>query len=183
MNLLTRILILSFTFIFGNVTAQNSYKTLEGHIVFIGVVDNKQVMAESHELSIRLDYKTKEVSGRLDLKSLDTGIDSLNKWIRDREEPLLVSLSGVIPVEDFISQSHSPVKFKWPVQVTVANVNYDITFDAVLTHFNGGTAYACLLSASGKMKVSQLSLGDKAIKLTEQLSVQFTQVILRKNEL
>lgn len=184
--MLVKCMIIMFPFVFTNSLfgyGQPTYKTVEGHIVMIGEVDQKRVVAESHKLYIQLDYKTKEVLGRLDLKSLDIGIDSLNKWIKDREEPLLVSFSGVIPVEDFISQSHSPVKFKWPVRVEVANGNYDMMLDAVLTHFNGGGSYACLLSASGNMMVYQLSLGDKVRKLTEQLRVQFTQVILRKNKL
>lgn len=159
---------------------QPTYKTVEGHIVMIGEIDDQQVLAESHQLYIQLDYKTKEVSGRLNLKSADTGMEYLNKLLEESEEPLSVSFSGIIPVEDFISTPHQPIMFEWPVIMTIGNTSADVTLSTVLTHFNGGETYACMLSASGDISTGQTGLINKISGLGDFIKIQFTQVILRR---
>ncbi|MEZ4945081.1 MAG: hypothetical protein R2804_06110 [Cyclobacteriaceae bacterium] len=181
--MLVKCMMIMFLFVFTNGLlgyGQPTYKTVEGHIVLIGEIDQKRVVAESHKLYIQLDYKTKEVFGRLDLKSIDTGIEHLNKLLKESEEPLWVSFSGTIPVEDFISLPHKPIVFKWPVTMTLGNNNFDITLNTTLTHFNGGEAYACMLSASGDILAGRTSLPDEIPGLGNLLKIQFTQVILRR---
>ena len=63
------------------VKGQTLYRTTEGHIVMVAEIYDEQVIAESHQLLIQLDYDTKEISGKLNLKSLDAGHELLSEQI------------------------------------------------------------------------------------------------------
>lgn len=163
---------------------QTMYQTTEGHIVMVAEINGEQVVAESHKLILMLDYNTKEISGKLDTKTIDTGIGYLNEQISNADgEELMISFSGFIPVDDFISKPHAPISFNWPLKVTVGSRAFEIILSGNLKHFNGGEAIACMLSAIGEVSTTEVGLKSILPEISDILKVQFTQVILRKNEL
>ena len=162
---------------------QSMYRTTEGHIVMVSEINNERIIAESHKLFLMMDYNTKEISGKLDLKSIDTGIGYLNEEISKAEdEEMTISFSGFIPVDDFISQPHAPISFNWPLKVAAGKRTFEIVLSGNLKHFNGGEAIACMLSATGDVDTNEI--GPKSIlpEIGKTLKIQFAQVILRKNE-
>ncbi|SMG13964.1 hypothetical protein SAMN05661096_00640 [Marivirga sericea] len=163
---------------------QSLYRTTEGHIVMVAEINNERIIAESHKLFLFLDYNTKEISGKLELKTIDTGIGYLNEQISNADgEELIISFSGFIPVEDFISKPHAPISFNWPLKVTAGESTFQIVLSGNLKHFNGGEAIACMLSATGEVSTTEVGLKSMLPEISEILKIQFTQVILRKNEL
>ncbi len=165
------------------VQAQTIYRTTEGHIILIGEQKDQKIIAESHKLFILLDYKTMEVSGTLDLKTLVTGVEYLEKRLKDIEaERSQITFSGTIPIDNFIDQPHLPVSFNWPVKLMIDNKSYEISLKGTLTHFNGGKAIACMLGASGDLSSDMIGLKKMYPELSDVVKVQFTQTILRKNE-
>ncbi|WP_375580157.1 hypothetical protein ABWH96_03595 [Marivirga tractuosa] len=163
---------------------QSLYRTTEGHIVMVAEIIDEQVIAESHKLFLFLDYNTKEISGKLDLKTIDTGIDYLNEEISKAEdEEMTVSFSGFIPVDDFISKPHAPISFNWPLKVTAGERTFQIILSGNLKHFNGGEAIACMLSATGDVDTNEVGLKSILPEIGKTLKIHFTQVILRKNKL
>ena len=141
---------------------QSLYRTTEGHIVMVAEIIDEQVIAESHKLFLFLDYNTKEISGKLDLKTIDTGF---------------------IPVDDFISKPHAPISFNWPLKVTAGERTFQIILSGNLKHFNGGEAIACMLSATGDVDTNEVGLKSILPEIGKTLKIHFTQVILRKNKL
>ena len=163
---------------------QSLYRTTEGHIVMVAEIKDEQVIAESHKLFLFLDYNTKEISGKLDTKTIDTGIGYLNEQISNvAGEESVISFAGKIPVEDFIIQPHLPISFSWPLKVIVGSRAFEVILSGNLKHFNGGEAIACMLSAIGEVSTTEVGLKSILPEISEILKVQFTQVILRKNEL
>ena len=62
------------------VSAQKIYRTDDGHIEMMTLVDGKTIKAESHSLALYLDYNSKVVNGVLDLKTLVTDLPELNEY-------------------------------------------------------------------------------------------------------
>jgi len=166
------------------VLGQTMYQTTEGHIVMVTEINNERIIAESHKLFLLLDYDTKEISGKLNLKTIDTGIGYLNEQIgKAEDEEMTISFSGFIPVDDFISQPHAPISFNWPLKVTAGERTFEIVLSGNLKHFNGGEAITCMLNATGDVDTTEIGLKTILSELGETLKVQFTQVILSKNKL
>ena len=162
---------------------QSLYRTPEGHIVMVSEINNERIIAESHKLFLLLDYNTKEISGKLNLKSIDTGIGYLNEQIgKAEDEEMTISFSGFIPVDDFITQPHLPISFNWPLKVIVGSRAFEVILSGNLKHFNGGEAIACMLSATGDVDTNEIGLKSILPEIGKTLKIQFTQVILRKNE-
>ncbi|MEC7753729.1 MAG: hypothetical protein VYB44_06840 [Bacteroidota bacterium] len=166
------------------IKGQTLYRTTEGHIVMVAEVDDEQVIVESHQLLIQLDYDTKEISGKLNLKSLDVGNGFLSEQISQlAKDASRITFYGRIPVDDFISQPHSPISFNWPIKIITDEREFQVVMNATLKHFNGGESIACLLSATGDFSTKEVGLASFIPGVSEVLKVQFTQVILRKNTL
>ena len=146
----------------------------------VAEINNERIIAESHKLFLFLDYNTKEISGKLELKTIDTGIGYLNEQISNAD---IISFSGFIPVDDFISKPHAPISFNWPLKVTAGESTFQIVLSGNLKHFNGGEAIACMLSATGDVNTTEIGLKSILPEIGETLKLQFTQVILRKNKL
>lgn len=159
--------------------SQTNYMTKNGHLKMIGRIDNQPVAIENHNLSIFLDYTTKEMSGTMDLRTLVTEIPELNSYLRKAEQPMLVQFSGVIPAEDFMSHPHEPLVFNWIVNVTFQNKTFEFVFKTTLVHIEEGSFFSCQLNTFGEIQASKLGLEDLIPGLDETIELQFIQVVLR----
>lgn len=159
--------------------AQNTYQTQEGHILISGKYNNNTVLIESHKLNLFMDYTTKAFKGTLNLSTLDTGIDSLDLLLSSLK-PGIVSFSGVIPDDDFITWEHSELKFDIPVDVNLLEENLNPSLRISINHFkDNGSNYACLLS--GTMDLDLTEFENKPSELGDIIEVKFTQVLMRRN--
>lgn len=164
---------------FCEVTAQKIYKTNDGHIEMMTLVDNKPVKAESHNLDLYLDYESKVVKGVLDLKTLSTDTPEINTIIQEWEEPSILRFSGAIPSVDFLSKRHEPINFNWQVAITYQGKTYKSQFKATITHIEQGLSMSCLISATGQVLVSKTGLDSVIPGLDKVIEVQFAQLVLQ----
>ena len=161
------------------VMAQKNYKTNDGHIEMMTLVDGKPIKAESRNLSLYLDYDSKVVKGVLDLKTLVTDVPDINTIIQEREDPLILRFRGAIPSVDFLSKRHDPISFNWLVDVTYQGKTYKSQFKATITHIEQGVSMSCLISATGQVLVSKTGLDSLIEGLDKIIEVQFYQLILK----
>ena len=162
-----------------NTSAQKIYTTKEGHILIMSQVDNQNVKAESHNLSLSLNYTTKEVKGTLDFKTLITKFKSINEVIDNNDEPLKVHFTGTIPVFNFMEKDHEPFNFNWPITITYQNKSFKAQLKAIIHHIDEGRAISCLLSAKGEIDISNTELENIIPGLDQTLQIQFSQLLLR----
>jgi hypothetical protein len=174
---LLTLLVLIITFC--EVTAQKIYKTEGGHIEMMTLVNNKPVSAESHKLSLSLDYDSKVVNGDLDLKTLSTEVTEINSILQEQEDPLTLRFMGSIPSVDFLLKRHDPINFNWLVTVTYQGKSYKSQFNATITHIEQGLAMSCLISARGQVRVSDTGLDSLIEGLDKTIEVQFAQLVLK----
>lgn len=174
--------LLTFTVLlmaFCEVTAQKIYKTDDGHIEMMTLVDGKPIKAESHNLDLYLDYDSKMVNGVLDLKTLSTDVPEINTIIQEREEPSILRFTGTVPSVDFLSKRHDPINFNWLVDITYQGKTYKSQFKATITHIEQGQSMSCLVSATGQVLVSKTGLDSLIQGLDKTIEVQFAQLVLK----
>ncbi|WP_142785855.1 hypothetical protein [Changchengzhania lutea] len=164
---------------FCEVNAQKTYKTEEGHILMMTSVDSKPVKAESHKLTLYLDYDSKIINGVLDLKTLSTDVSEINTILQEQKDPLMLRFTGTIPSHDFLSKRHDPINFDWLVTVTYQGKFYMSQFKAIITHIEHGIAMSCLISASGQVLVSDTGLDSLIEGIDKTIEVQFAQLVLK----
>ncbi len=173
--------ILLIIFIVNNIglNAQKIYTTSEGHIMLASSINDKMVKAESHHLTLYLDYTTKEVKGVLDLKTLFTENDILNSAIKDSNQPLKLHFTGTIPIIDFMKKDHEPFSFNWIITITYQNKSFKAQLKSLIQHIEEGRAISCLLSARGEVDISNTGLQNILPDIDNILQIQFSQLLLR----
>ncbi|MEZ5024630.1 MAG: hypothetical protein R2728_15490 [Chitinophagales bacterium] len=160
-------------------STQNPYRSVEGHIVISSTYCGETVLAESHQLNLFLDYSSKKFSGKLDLKTLDTGIDSLNILL-DSLMTKQILFYGFIPDDDFIDWEHLVREFAIPVTLEINGERLIQTLNIALNHFNNSNNFACLLSGVMELDISNMENQIKG--LDNKIEVNFTQVLMRKDK-
>lgn len=161
------------------VKPQATYMTKKGHLKMITKVDNKPVTVESHELSVSLDYKTKQIKGTLDLKSIVSEIPEIKKYLEEAEQPLIVNFSGTIPSDDFMSQPHQPLIFDWEITATYQGKTFKIILKTTLQHIEEGSLFSCRLNAFGNLTATKMGLTKIIPSINKTIEIQFIQFILR----
>jgi len=168
------VIVLSFQM----VQSQTTYMTKKGHLKMVGRVNDKPVIAESHKLSVFLDYKTKQIKGTLDLRSLVSKIPELKNYLKE-QQPLMVYFSGTIPSDDFMSQPHQPLIFNWEVTVTFKDKKFKVILKTTLQHIEEGSVFSCRLNAMGNVNTDIIGLNKIIPDLDKTIEIQFIQFILR----
>ncbi|MBK7342497.1 MAG: hypothetical protein IPJ06_04935 [Saprospiraceae bacterium] len=159
------------------VSAQDTYQSLKGQILLSCKYEGQIILAQSQDLNLFLDYTTKEFKGKLDLGSLDTGVDTLNAKLADIK-PGLVLFSGVIPNDDFITWEHLELEFIIPLTIDILGERLNSSLNIQLNHYKGSNSYACHLS--GTMSLDLSILENQINKLGTTVEVEFTQILMRR---
>ncbi|PHS64675.1 MAG: hypothetical protein COB12_07940 [Flavobacterium sp.] len=167
-----------FFLVSNTISAQNIYTTKKGHMIIMSQLDNKNVKAESHKMSLFLDYRNKTISGSIYIKSLLSDNDEINSKIKNLNEPILLKFTGSIPDTNFMQAEHPPINFKWLVNVVYQNKNINLTLNATIQHMYQEATYSCLFSATGEILSSDFGLLKVFPELEEHLQIQFAQLLL-----
>jgi hypothetical protein len=160
---------------------QTIYSTREGHILIKANIDGNAFKAESHQLSMFFDYTSKEITGSIDLRTIDTNNPQLATYLKSTQAPIWIRFSGKVPVEDFLLRPHEPIDFNWLVTIRLPNKEVQNYFKATLTHIPQGPTFSCLLSAGGFIeKTISPSLNQVVPGLDGSIEIKFAQLILKK---
>tara|TARA_R110000868_G_scaffold67368_2_gene200106 strand:- start:2001 stop:2543 length:543 start_codon:yes stop_codon:yes gene_type:complete len=164
---------------FFNLNAQKIFKTEDGHIMMMALIDSLPIKADSHKLDLYLDYETKIINGKLDLKTLSTDNPEINSILKQVESPLLLHLTGIIPSVDFLAHRHDPITFNWVVTITHKTQTFKSNFKATITHIDQSALMSCLISARGEIITSNAGLDDVIQGLGKTIEVEFAQLVLK----
>ncbi len=162
-----------------NLNAQQIFKTKDGHIMLMTLIDSLPIKAESHKLDLSLDYNTKIINGVLNLKTLSTENQEINSILEKEEEPLLFHLTGNIPHIDFLAHRHDPITFNWLVTITHKTKTFKLKLKATITHIDQATSMSCLISARGEVLTSDTGLYNLIQGLGKTIEIEFAQLVLK----
>jgi len=167
-----------FFLVSNTINAQNIYTTKKGHMIIMSELDSKNVKAESHKMSLFLDYRNKVITGSIDIKSFLSDNDEINSKIKNSNEPIILKFTGSIPDTDFMQSEHPPINFKWLVNIVFQGTNINLTLNATIQHMTQEATYSCMFSATGEILASEIGLSKIFPELDEHLQIQFAQLLL-----
>lgn len=159
------------------VYSQTTYRSTSGHVVATGLQNSQRVFAESHQSLVSLNYETMSVAIRIDLKTLDTGIDSLNGLLRSGSGKL-ASFEGKSSINGVNPSDHPQRSFDFTGNLTLNSVTKPMVFKATLTHLESSDNKVCLLSASGAISLRDFNL--QLSGFSNDINVEIVRVALRK---
>nr|NQU90271.1 hypothetical protein [Bacteroidota bacterium] len=172
-------LILFLIFEFGYYTrAQTTYRTVEGNIAITGEFKGERVVAQSSNLNFFLNYTTKVFVGKIDFKTLRTGVAFLDSLILSDKNSMWVNFSGTIPDDDFITWNHPVLKLNVPITVNANNIQEQLVLVATIEHSKTSVTYVCHLYGFVGLNISQFNFGVAGLKDT--VNIQFDQLVLKR---
>jgi hypothetical protein len=156
------------------------YTTTNGHVVVVAEQDSNRIIGESHKAFIVFNYQKAEIEAILNLKTLDTGIDTLNQLLQTLKESE-VRYKGKLGIDYIETKSHPPQTFDILGMLTLNSVTKQVTFKATLTHLSNSSAFACLLTAGTTIKFVDFNIRQSVIDSSETINIQIVQSVLRKD--
>ena len=160
-------------------TSQVAYHTISGHVVVVGVHDSTRVIAESHKAIVILNYETAEIQAKIDLKTLDTGIDSLNAVLQSGSAKI-ATFNGKMGIDKVRTRNHPQQAFDIPGTMTINSISRPAILSAMLTHLSNSNTIACMLSATLTVRLSDFDLQNQLAGYRNSISIQIAQSVLRR---
>ena len=165
-------------FVLGSLTSfsQDLYRTINGHVIITGKMYDSVLLAESHKLEINYDNKTKIITGKIFLKSIQTGDTYLDSLFAISNSA--VNITGYIPV-DFLTWDHKQYDLDVQLEISYNGISTNSLSKIKFTHTEKLTTYTCVMEAAFELNLSDFNL-HVPDSLNHKIYVQFLQLILRQ---
>lgn len=157
--------------------SQDIYRTFNGHVLIYGEFKDSAFIAESHKLEFHYDSKTRNIYGKIKMKSINGGIPYLDSILSNNAESI-VSIEGYIPV-DFLTWEHKEYNLNVLLQLNFNNRTTKILAQIKFTHADKLTIYTCVMEATFTFDLADLKV-EVPDNLNSIVNVQFLQLILRR---
>jgi len=158
--------------------AQQILGAPNGHIQIWGKHMDTALVAESHELKMRLNYETAEVEFRVALKTFTSNCDSFNVLARARPELELV-FKGKMNVPFVSTQDHPTQAFKIEGLLNLSGKERHVTLNATLRHLFAGTV-ACQLSANLSFLLSDFNPALLEQGFDDSVQVNLNETLMKR---
>lgn len=175
------LLVLLLTSFAENAFGQDIYWTKEGVISVTATHYGLPITAHSKQVEVSLDYETSAVVLRLVPSNLHTGIDSLDRRLRQLNEPIV--LRGNLNLGEIVTTTHLPRSFELTGMLEPAhNPKAEVEGRGILAHITGGEELACELVIYFDVDARSLGLHNQLASSEDQhlVKVQFLETILKK---
>jgi len=158
--------------------AQQILGARDGHIQVWGKHRDTSLVAESHDLKMKLNYETAEVEFRVAMKTFTGNCDSFNTLARARPELELV-FQGKMDLPFVSTQDHPLQTFKIEGLLNLNGKERPVTFDATLRHLFAGTV-ACQLSANFSFLLSDFNPGLPQQGFDDRVQVKLNETLMKR---
>lgn len=158
--------------------AQQSFSALDGYIQIWGKHMDSALVAESHELKMKLNYETAEVEFRVAMKTFTGNCDSFNLLARARPELELI-FKGKMNVPFLSTKDHPEQNFKIEGLLNLNGKERPVTFNAILRHLFSGTV-ACRLSANLSFLLSDFNPTLMQQGFDDHVEVKLNQTLMKR---
>ncbi|HFA49204.1 MAG TPA: hypothetical protein ENJ95_09320 [Bacteroidetes bacterium] len=183
MNLLiNKILLFAAILIFAYSTgvAQDVYYTTGANLKINAEMNGKPLHLQTNELGAMLNYETAYIVIRFPIKSLKTGVDSLDNILqRSNSEAVF---DGKLGLEYVNTQDHPPMKFSTEGWLTVGNSKTLVQGKGELHHVGNTTKYACMLGMTMQLGFDELNIELPISGLENEFEVVITQELLQSDK-
>ena len=159
-------------------SAQQIFSARDGHIQVWGKHMDSALVAESHELKMKLNYETAEVEFRVALKTLTSNCDSFNILAHAHPEMELV-FKGKLDLPIVSTQDHPLQSFKIEGLLNLNGKERPVVLNATLRHLFAGIV-ACQLSASLSFLLSDFNPGLIQQGFDDRVEVNLNETLMKR---
>ncbi|MFY0654350.1 MAG: hypothetical protein JXQ96_20100 [Cyclobacteriaceae bacterium] len=151
------------------------YGTRNGILSLAANIEGVSVTAHSKSLEVNLDYDQALFDLKLPLRSIHTGIDSLDiRFARASEE--FIQLNGELGIDRINTENHPPIHFEFRAKLHYKNKEFEIDGTGHLEHIKEGKEFVCLLGLKFELETKII---DAKINV-DTIGVQLRQTILKR---
>ena len=158
--------------------AQQILGAPDGHIQIWGKHMDTALVAESHDLKMKLNYETAEVEFRVALKTFTSNCDSFNVLARAHPELELV-FKGKMDVPFVSTQDHPTQTFKIEGLLNLNGKEHPAVLNASIRHVFAGTM-ACRLSANFSFLLSDFNPGLLQQGFDDHVEVNLNETLMKR---
>jgi hypothetical protein len=158
--------------------AQQIFSARDGHIQVWGKHMDTALVAESHELKMKLNYETAEVEFRVAMKTFTGNCDSFNALASARPEMELV-FQGKLDLPVVSTQDHPLQTFKIEGLLNLNGKERPVTLHATLRHLFAGTV-ACQLSANFSFLLSDFNPRLLQQGFDDRVQVKLNETLIKR---
>ncbi|TAL63267.1 MAG: hypothetical protein EPN85_00425 [Bacteroidetes bacterium] len=156
-----------------------TYRTINGSIGITFVLKDTVLIAKSNQLFVFLNYETSEILIRLDLTTLRTGVDSIDKkipYINNCEW----TYKGKLSIPYVNTKKHGPQKITTEGTLSSFSGSGKFNGKGTITHIYGGDI-SCVLSLTFKMNLVEAGLYEGDLKsFNENIQIDIWQSLLKR---
>ena len=174
MKIITLFILLLFTS--AKCFSQEYYRTFNGHVVITGEFNDTAFLAESHKLEINYNSRSQSISGKINLKSIISGIPYLDSLLVNSGST--ITITGNIPV-DFLTWEHKQYNLDVQLEIIMNGILAKTISKMKFTHTDKLTNYTCVMESTFNFDLTDFKINIPE-KLNSKLNIQFLQLILRR---
>jgi len=153
------------------------YGSANGDIQIVGVLNDTTLIAESNQLVMVLNFDTGEFLLVLDISSLHTGNDSLDKILKKLGEDKL-EYKGNLGVDFIKTVDHSPKDFDVGGYLTHASENRYLAGKGHLEYLYGDVKIG-VLRLIFKLKLAEMNIHLGIEGLEDEIQIEISQTVIK----
>ncbi len=158
----------------------DTYYTRNATLNLNAELNGESLKLRTHELSVMLDYETAYIIIRFPVRSLQTGVDSLDAMLKGSTTEVV--FDGKLGIEYVNTEDHPPMKFTTEGWLAVGDSKTLITGGGELHHIGNTTTYACMLGLTMQLGFEELGLDLPMPGLENEFEVVITQALLQRDK-
>jgi len=166
------------TFISGTID-QDIRTTTNGTCLVYGSWADSAVTAKSNSLFVTLNYETAEMQMSLDLATLRTGIDSIDRLLNFKNDQK-ISFLGELTTGFIKTKQHPIQNFKVIGYLSDQSGKNYVVGDGQLEHISEDL-YSCILSISFTIDIEEIGWKSKFPNLDDELRIDIHQTVLKRS--
>lgn len=155
------------------------FKTVSAKVSLSGLYDSISVGGESHQMFILISYDKAQMDMKMNLRSILTTNDSINQQIQSSPDQVF-HFTGKMKLDYVRTKTHPTQKFRVDGTLTINNISYPFSFNAVLYHIANSGDAACKLSAQMLIDISKYFPDVSFNHVDNKVVLSFSQIVLKR---
>lgn len=169
-------LLIIWSLCFGITSTAQLYTTQSGKILVNGKYNDENVAAISNQLHIQVNYDRSELYMYLEISTLVSGNDSLNRLLQ-KFAGADMHFSGRMNINYVQTKSHPKQNFSTTGVLSINGVSRPFSFSSILEHFPRGNV-SCNFNALFTINLNEFGVVTKPGE--NMVKVNFNQLVFKR---
>jgi hypothetical protein len=166
--------------LFHDISAQQVYKTHKGNVKMTVVVDDTTYTFASNQLLTTIMKETMDIEMRLDISLLNFGVDSIQNFIRDMSDKMIVYRGKI--KGSFLSEGNSqrpPAKTKVVGKLHIGDIKKQLNFYVTIEQISKeGGIVSAILTGNFTIPVKDFHIERYVRGIKDVIAIDFKQDLI-----